>query len=274
MTRTLVFIAFAGFVLAVACIAGALALGGNELLHHNWNGRHWSVNWDDDHRNSGDSGGANATREIAWPGGDRIEFDVPGDVQFTQAPGPAKLTITGPKDQIDHIQVSGDRLRYDDDDDFDDRVTIVMTAPDVRHFAINGSDSLTIAGFDQDDLGIDVSGEGQVTAKGRARAVKLAISGDGRVDLSGVASQTAEADISGSGKASIAPSDEAKLDISGSGEIELMSRPAKLTSDISGSGRIVEGTVAASAPPAAAPAPAAPPPPAAPAQPAKPAKAA
>jgi len=273
MTRTLVFIAFAGFILAVACIAGAIALGGNELLHHHWGGRHWNVNWDDDdHRGASDNGGGSATREIAWPGGDHIEFDVPGDVQYTQGAGPAKLTITGPKEQIDHIHLDGGTLRYDDEDGWDDRVKIVMTAPDVRHFAINGSDSLTIAGFDQDDLGIDVSGEGQVTANGKARAVKLAISGDGKVDVSGVASQTAEADISGSGKASIAPTDEAKVDISGSGEIDLMSRPAKLTTDISGSGRIVEGAVAAAPATNAVAAAVAPAPPAAPAAPAKPAK--
>src|SRR5471032_2697089 len=112
MTRTLVLIAFAGFVLSVACIAGALAIGGQALATHHWGGRHWTVNWDGDHRwrHDGDHtavDGATATREIAWPGGDRIEFDVPGDVQYTQGPGPAKLVITGPKGELDQIELSG-----------------------------------------------------------------------------------------------------------------------------------------------------------------------
>jgi hypothetical protein len=262
MTRTLVLIAFSGFILAVACIAGALALGGNVLLHHHW-GRHWNVEWDDGHHWRGDDGhpaaaGASATREIAWPGGDKIEFDVPGDVQYTQGPGPGKLVITGPSDALDRVEVSGGQLQYRDDDDFDDtRLSVVMTAPDVRRFSISGDNNLSIAGYDQDDLAVDVSGHGVVNAKGKARAVSLAISGDGDVDLSGVAAQSANADISGSGRASIAPTDEANLSISGSGEIDLLTHPAKLNSDVSGSGRVVEG--AAASPPAQPASPAPPP---------------
>lgn len=270
MTRTLVLIAFSGFILAVACIAGALALGGATLLHHHWGGRHWTVNWDDGHhwtddvriRDSDHAGGASATREIAWPGGDKIEFDVPGDVQYTQGPGPGKLVISGPRDALDRLEVSGGQLQYRDGDDFDDaRLSVVMTAPDVRRFSISGDNNLTITGYDQDDLAVDVSGHGDVKAAGKARAVSLAISGDGDVDLSGVAAQSANADISGSGRASIAPSDEANLSISGSGEIDLLTHPAKLNSDVSGSGRVVEG--------AAAPTSSSPAPPATPAAPAK-----
>jgi putative autotransporter adhesin-like protein len=271
MTRTLVLIAFSGFILAVACIAGALALGGNVLMHHHWGGRHWTVNWDDDHHWRGDGdhstaeGGA-ATREIAWPGGDKVEFDVPADVQYAQGSGPAKMVISGPKEALDRLELSGGQLQYRDDDSWNnDRLTIVMTAPDVRRFSISGDNNITITGYDQDDLAVDVSGHGVVSAKGKARAVSLDISGDGDVDLSGVAAQSANAEISGSGRASLAPSDEANLSISGSGEIDLLTHPAKLNSDVSGSGRVVEG---ASAPgPAQSPAPPALKPPALPAPP-------
>ena len=272
MTRTLVLIAFSGFILAVACIAGALALGGGVLLHHHWGGHHWTVDWDDGHRRWRDdehpaTAGVSTTREIAWPGGDRIEFDVPGDVQYTQGPGPAKLIISGPKDLARscravrrHLAVP--RRRYDFDGG---RITVTMTAPDVRHFSISGDNKLDIAGYDQDDLSVDVSGHGTVSAKGKAQAVSVDISGDGDIDMSGVAAQSARADISGSGRASIAPTDEADVSISGSGEIDLLTHPAKLNSDVSGSGRIVEGAAA----PAAAQAPT-PPPPQSPALPARP----
>ena len=265
MTRTLVFIAFAGFILAVACIAGAIAMGGNALMHHHW--RHWNVtsndniSWDDGHHHAA-GGGPAATREIAWPGGDKIEFDVPADVQYTQGPGPAKLVLSGPKDALDHIVLSNGQLKLnDDDDDFDGRISVVMTAPDVRRFSIDGDNTLTIDGYSQDDLAVDVSGHGTVTAKGKTRAMSVDISGSGDVDMSGLASQSAKADISGSGHASIAPTDEADVSISGSGEIDLMTHPAKLNSDVSGSGKIVEGgptptpaTNATAAPATAAPA--------------------
>jgi hypothetical protein len=255
MTRTLVLIAFAGFILSVACIAGAVALGGQAIANHHWN-HNWTINWDDGHHrgwssdvhvdDSDHSAAGTATREIAWPGGDKIEFDVPADVQYTQGPGPAKLVITGPRDEVDHVELSDGQLQFRDDDDSDDgRLTVVMTAPDVRHFSIDGDNSLTIAGYSQDDLSVDVSGHGTINAKGKTRAASLDISGDGVVDLSGLTSQSADADISGSGRASIAPTDSANLSISGSGEIDLLTHPAKLTSDVSGSGRIVEGAPAA-----------------------------
>jgi len=267
MTRTLVLIAFAGFVLAVACIAGAVALGGQAIARHHWN-HNWTINWDDGHHRGWSSdvhvddsdhqaGGATASREIAWPGGDKIEFDVPANVQYTQAAGPAKLVISGPKDEVDRIELSGSQLlsRGGDDDD-SSRLTVVMTAPDVRHFAVDGDNNLTIAGYDQDDLSVNVSGSGSVNAKGKTRSVELDISGDGDIDLSGLTTQRADADISGSGRASIAPTDAADLSISGSGEIDLLAHPAKLTSDVTGSGRIVEGAGTPAAPSApSAPAP-------------------
>jgi hypothetical protein len=261
MTRTLVLIAFSGFILAVACIAGALALGGNVLMDH-----HWVRNWNDGHHHGRDNddhaaaSGPSATREIAWPGGDKIEFDVPADVQYTQGPGPAKLVITGPKEALDRIELSEGALQYRDDDDFGDtRLTVVMTAPDVRRFSINGDNKLDIAGYDQNDLDVDVSGRGTVTAKGKAQAVDVDVSGDGDIDMSGLAAKSTRASISGSGRASIAPTDEADVSISGSGEVDLMTHPVKLNSDVSGSGRVVEGASAPAAaqpdPPAAPPAP-------------------
>lgn len=261
MTRTLVLIAFAGFVLAVACIAGAFALGGQAIARHHW-GHGWTVNFDgqnwrhiekdDDHDTAS---GATASREIAWTGGDKIEFDVPANVQYTQGPGPAKLVISGPKDAVDRVELSGSQLQFrgGDDDDDSGRLTVLMTAPDIRHFAIDGDNNLTIAGYDQDDLSVNVSGSGSVNAKGKTHSVNLDVSGDGDIDLSGLTTQRADADISGSGRASIAPTDAADLSISGSGEIDLLTHPAKLTSDVSGSGHIVEGaaTPASPSPPAA-----------------------
>ena len=167
---------------------------------------------------------------------------------------PARRTL------VDRLELSGGELQYRDDFDFNDgRLTIVMTAPDVRHFAISGDNNISIAGYNQDDLSVDVSGHGTVNAKGKTRAEAVDISGDGDIDMSGLAAKSARADISGSGRASIAPTDEANVDISGSGEIDLLTHPAKLSSDVSGSGRIVEGA-AAPAPSSSAP-PAAPPPP-------------
>jgi len=250
MTRTLSLIAAASFVLAVACLSGAVALGWHGFAHHHWGpwGHGWHVHvkdddgdvWVGDHNVVAD--GAQTTREIAWNGGDRLDLDLGADVTFNQAPGPAKLTISGPAEAVQNVELSGSHLQFANGNDYSGGpLKVTLTAPAVRHFAINGSGDLAINGYDQDQLDLDVSGSGNVTAHGKARALKLDISGSGDVDAGSLAAGSADADISGSGKASIAPTDTASLRISGDGEIDLMSHPAKVTSDVSGSGRIVEG---------------------------------
>jgi hypothetical protein len=263
MTRTLALIAAASFVLAVGCLSSAAVLGWHGIAHHHW-GPFWTHDWNvevrDDNgkdvwiRNHGDTAdGAQTTREIAWNGGDRLDVDIGADVTYTQGPGPAKLVITGPAEAVNAVQLSGSHLEFTDDNDLAEPLKVTMTAPAVKSFAINGSGSLAINGYDQDELDLDVSGSGNVTAHGKAKSLKLDISGSGDVDASGLAAASADADISGSGKASIAPTDAASLSISGDGEIDLMSHPAKMTSDVSGSGRIVEGGQAPAQPAAPAP---------------------
>jgi hypothetical protein len=251
MTKTLTLIAAASFVLAVACLSGAAALGWHGVHGHHWNfNPNWSVNVRDDdtnevrtisHFSTSDGADGSATREIAWNGTDKLDIDIDADVQFTQAPGPAKLVVSGPKDAVEHVVLDGSHLEYDDNGDYSGKLKVTLTAPNVSQFAINGSGALAIDGYNQDQLAVDVSGSGNVTAKGKTHQVKLDISGDGDVDMSALATESTDAQISGSGHASIAPTSAADLHISGDGEIDLKSHPPRLTSDVSGSGRIVEG---------------------------------
>jgi hypothetical protein len=115
-----------------------------------------------------------------------------------------------------------------------------MSAPGVRRFSLEGDESLAIAGLDQDELDVDIAGHGEVSAKGRAKTTRIDISGDGDVDLGKLDARDADVDINGSGRAQVAPTGSATLHISGSGEIDLLSRPASVSSDVSGSGRIVQ----------------------------------
>lgn len=244
MTRTLLLIAGVGFVVAVVCFGGMAALGGRDLAAHGWTWHGGRITIDNDFKvgdaGRSDGGGPAETREIAWNGGESLEFDLPADVQFTQAAGPGKVTITGPKGTVDRITLSGSHLGFEDEPSNAQRVTVVMTAPNVRHFSIEGDGSIAIAGFNQDDLDLEISGDGRIKAEGHARAVKLDISGDGDADLGRLATERAQVEIEGSGRTTIAPTSSADLNISGDGEIDLVSRPASMHSDVSGSGRIVQ----------------------------------
>ncbi len=264
MTRTLILIAGVSFLMAVICLGSATALGGRDLAQHGWtmrggtfHGLHFTIDDDRDgrtgvgwdNRANIDGGGPAETREIAWSGGQSLDIEVPADVRFTQSSGPAKLIITGPKGTVDQLQLSGADLEFAQTPGAPQRVTITMTAPDVRHFTLEGDGGLSIAGFDQDKLDLELNGDNQATVQGRARALSLDISGTGKADLGALAVEQASVQIEGSGRATIAPSQKADLEISGDGEIDLTSHPADMHSEVSGSGRIVQGPPAATSRP-------------------------
>lgn len=253
MIRTLFLICGASFVLSVACFAGAAALGAPYFFDHGWPlfdrgwnidvrdnaGNHWRARHFDDDGEAGDM--TPATREIAWSGADALDIDIPADVQFTTATGPGKITISGPKGTVDRVTLSDSHLAFSGDGDDASRVTIAMTAPALRRFSLSGDETLSLTGLAQDELDVDVSGHATVNAAGKVRTAKVDISGSGDVDLGKLAAQDASVEIDGSGRAAVAPTASADLHISGSGEVNLLSHPANVSSDVSGSGRIVQG---------------------------------
>ncbi|THD62953.1 DUF2807 domain-containing protein [Phenylobacterium sp.] len=248
MIRVLVLIAVTGFLVSVVTLSSAIAIGGPEILTdsalNRWGdfgGLHWSWNgrdgWDDD---DGHDSGPKGSREIAWTGGDTLDIDVPADVTYTQSSGPAKLTVTGSQEAVEGLVLEGGELRYEGRRHryHHGRVSIVMTAPGVTQFNIRGSDTLAIADYKQDKLGVDLSGDASVSAKGEARSVAISVSGSGETDLSDLKVSDADVSIRGSGRATLAPTGAANVDISGSGDVTLLTRPAKLESNVSGSGSI------------------------------------
>jgi hypothetical protein len=250
MIRVLALIAGVGFVVSVVCLAIASALGGRDVAAHGWNyPPGWHVNIDDGDY-GGRWGGPDTTRQLTWDGSTSLEVSAPAEVRYTQAPGPAKLEVTGPSGLVDRVTVQNGHIDYDGSSHHD-RLLIVMSAPNVTHFDLSNRGRLTITGYDQDKLDITMSGRADVNASGKARAVTLAISGRGDADLGGVVADEAKVDISGAGKAVVAPKTTADLDISGSGDVTLLTRPVNLHSDVSGSGRIIQASGAAE--PAAVP---------------------
>lgn len=261
MIRVLVMIAVSGFVLSVATLSAAIAIGGPELLSHpawTWGpGHHWALNeerWDRDGWHS--ETGPQSSRELTWTGGDALEIEIPAEVRYTQAPGPAKLTVSGSKRAVDDVEVRNGRIDYQHSHGRHwARLVITMTAPDITRFGLQGSSSLAIEGYKQPRLRLDLAGNAEVTAKGEADVVEVDISGSADADLGGLKTKGADVEISGSGDATLAPTEWAKVDISGAGDVTLLTHPAKLETDISGSGSIRQEDGEASSSPSPSPSP-------------------
>lgn len=242
MIRVLLMIAVAGFFLSLVTLSTAVAIGGPDAVARGaWaSGDWWDWDWDIDHHVdvSTDDDGAEATRELAWTGGDTLELDVLADVTYRQAEGPAKLTVTGRKRAVELLRIDPDGRVYLDGHRSRTRLHIVMTAPNLSTFKLNGSDRLVLENYSQEELNLDLDGAAEVAAEGQVQRLELEISGSGEADLGDLKAREASVDISGSGEATIAPTEAADLDISGSGEVTLLTNPARLTSDVSGSGSV------------------------------------
>ena len=260
MIRVLTMIAVAGFILSVGALAGAVAVGGPDILaRSSWNladgGEHdWHLGWDSHDRDWYDRGhhgrwsdealGPETTRTLAWSGAERLDIDLAADVRYVQAPGPGSVVLTGPQAALAHVEIDGDSLRYDHGFRHRGRpkLSIVVSAPNVTSFNVSGDNSLTIEGYRQARLSVDASGESEVVATGAADEIRLNVSGSGDANLGAVKAKGAEVEISGDGDATVAPTERAKLDISGNGDVRLLTTPKSLETEITGDGRVRQGT--------------------------------
>jgi len=246
MIRVLVLIAVTGFLVSVVTLSVAIGIGGPEAVARGaWSWGHDGP-WRFEH-SSGFSadrddrpGLGRVSRDMAWTGGESLSIDVPAEVTYTQVAGaPGTLRIRGSRQAVDDVEIVDGHLRFKSSrghrrNDLD----IVMSAPAVSRFTVTGSGELTIKDYRQDKLSLDLAGDAEVEVAGEAKTLDLQISGSADTDLSDLKLQDAKVDITGSGQATLAPTDSADLHISGSGEVTLLTKPAKLQSDISGSGRI------------------------------------
>ncbi|AQR60926.1 DUF2807 domain-containing protein [Brevundimonas sp. LM2] len=262
MIRTLFIIAAAGLVLATASLSGAFALGGRDLARHGWA---WTFKDEDGDtvrfQRADDQRSADVTRQIAWTGGDTLTVDLSADVDYVQGDTPG-VTVTGPADLVEKVRLIDGRLTWAAEDADgpnhetvvygrnkngrgmwaqSEAVRIVVTAPGVHTFNLQGSADLTLKDYDQETLTVDISGSGEVWANGTARALELDISGSGDADLSALATTDANVAIAGSGDARVAPSGRADIAISGSGDVDVTTRPATVNQNVSGSGEVSLG---------------------------------
>lgn len=201
--------------------------------------------------------GPEATRTLAWTGGEHLGVSLPANVRYVVGPR-AGVVITGPRNWIEHIVADGGDLRFDRSMWNVHGIRVVVTAPrlndvdlsgsgilvmdrqtgDRLDVHVSGSGSLTTGG-DFISMRVGISGSGDVRASGSAQSVDAHISGSGDADLGAVTTNDLRGHISGSGSLKSSPRRSADVGVSGSGDVRLLTRPAQLTFHRSGSGRIV-----------------------------------
>ena len=256
MIKNLLITAAGAFVVSLACIGGAAALIRHDIATTGWNLNLVKIG-DHVHVVKGEAARpeqvANAT--LAWPGGNHLDVDLPGDVTYTQG-ATASVTVSGPKSLVDRVRIDGGRLymipgadpaesihlsidhgRVDATGP-DTQLHVTMTAPSVTSFTVSGDGGLSVHDYNQPALDVTLSGSGAVDVDGHTNTLKLDQAGSGGVDLSSLVAQDADVSLSGSGSAEVHATGKAQIGISGSGTVALTAKPAALTTSIAGSGTV------------------------------------
>lgn len=240
MNRTLGLVAIAGLSIGVVCLSLAWAIGGRDLRTMIAEER---FGW-----RSCDDAAAVATagpdRRLTWTGGDTIEILTPVPLRLVAGDG-GDVVMRGTPDAIAHLKLRGGKLFSCGRQSASGPIEIELPARALRHVRIAGAGTVTLDKLSQRELGLAISGSGNIEAKGTVERVSADISGSGNVRLADVALKRLKTKISGSGRVEAGPTDEADIRLSGAGTVKLLTRPAALHTKVSGAGRIIQPSVEA-----------------------------
>ena len=107
---------------------------------------------------------------------------------------------------------------------------------------VSGSGKMNLS-LQAKKLDIDISGVGKLTLNGKAEDAHISISGSGKVDAFDLSVKNCNAEISGVGKCNIDVTDTLATEISGMGSVNYKSKPAHITTEVTGVGKVNDETI-------------------------------
>ena len=234
MSKYLGRIAIVSLTIGVASLALAWAFGGRDLARLLDRSTFLAGSCGDSTAKASDS-----ERHLAWAG-DAIDIALPAIVRYRSGDG-SDIVVRGAPDAIAHVELRGGHLTLNCRWHASSRdIEVILPGRPLSRLGISGSGRVAMEKLAQPDLRVSISGSGSITAQGAVDNLALTISGAGKARLGEVAVKQLTIEVSGSGNVEASPSDEADIRISGSGKVHLLTRPARLNSKVSGSGRITQ----------------------------------
>lgn len=100
---------------------------------------------------------------------------------------------------------------------------------------VRGSGTVHLRKLDTDDLGVKLSGSGDLEVDGRARQFAVAVAGSGNVGAAGLVADTVSVSMAGSGGANVNARRSLAVSIAGSGDV-VYTGDATVQTSIAGSG--------------------------------------
>lgn len=193
--------------------------------------------------------GDRGTRSYAQSGFDAVRLSGSDDVRVVRGAA-FSIVATGPNDVLDRLDIRTEgktlvvtRKRnaswsWSHDGE---GATVTVTMPTIRAAqvagsgdmrvdradgaefkgGVNGSGNLDLPSVSAASVALDVTGSGDLRAKGQARTVALSVTGSGDLDAGGLTADTATVAIQGSGDISANARQSAAVTIAGSGDAEI-----------------------------------------------------
>ena len=132
------------------------------------------------------------------------------------------------------VEVDGDELRLGLDESLrNGTLEATVTMPSLRSATVSGASEVAITGVDAADLDVDVSGASEVTASGRAAALRLDASGASDVRFDGLVVDTARVEISGASDVGLENASMVRGELNGASDLTV-SADADASLDVNG----------------------------------------
>ena len=235
MRTKLALIALTGFTVATVCLGGAFALSGK-------------INIADAITSFGDSdlprceslSAQSATRSLSWDNSDTAGIAVPANVHYHRGQGD-QLVVTGNSALLPHIEIVDGSVRLNCHVRAPRGLRFDVTLPgrEFKDFSLAGVGDMTLENLDQQELGINVAGAGNVAASGKVESLKLHVAGAGDAKLDELTVDRIAVNVAGSSHIDVAPRDDLEANIVGAGTVVLHSEPHSIETHVIGSGRII-----------------------------------
>lgn len=257
MIRNLLVISGAGLVLAIAGIGGSMALGGADLARHTYT---WALDDNDNgvrfqRSTSAEIKETMISRQVAWDDRDNLAIRVPGDVLYVQTSTNPGITITGPKQMVERVSYDNGRILISDYErdgkayvswgpngvhgwNTSEGLKIVIRAPAVKRFDLQGQTDLKVQGYDQPSLDLVLTGDSDIEVFGRANTLNVDASGNASAYLEEVIGADATINVSGNADVKTAANGKVIINGSGTSEVRLTRRATQVQQTLSGEAEV------------------------------------
>jgi len=115
---------------------------------------------------------------------------------------------------------------------------IKITTPNLNSIEVSGANSVSVAGINEKEFFVSLSGAGSVNLKGESDKLRAEISGAGNIDSKELKARDVIISVSGAASADVFAKEVLDASVSGVGSIDIYGNPEKTRTNISGVGSI------------------------------------